>query len=499
MSMIAHGYGFATYGSPQLVFSNTLWGYIVRAIPTINGVLGYSLATVMVLLAFGWMILYFLLRLGAGYIISLLTVTLLLAKPTLFPQFTMNAGLLTFTAVIGWQVYARFGGVYILTVACLLAFTGYLIRDTEFLLVLGVALPLLPWRTLRELRQMQIAFLLLAVVIASAAAFDRWSYSGPEWQNFMELNSARIPFTDYDAGWYLKQHPEVLARYGYSQNDVDLINNWFFVDPQIANPKSLNAMLAELGSLSMQEGGIQSGFEAIKSLSDPSLLPLILSALLLLVIMPARSVIIAWVLCLSALFVLGVMGRPGILRVYVPLMSLLLVAPFIIGQYKEGARKWVALLAIFLACVGNAYVLIPKILESELWAQQVQRNAHGLPAGVIVSWGAGRGINTNTGGFPSVFNFPVLSNDINSRSLQLYGLNTFTHAPFSVANTEKKAGHDMLERLQTATGVQIMSSHENLEMLRIFCDEHLNGQLVHQITYQTRSLSVQQVRCKTGT
>ena len=255
MSMIAHGYGLAAYGSPNLIFSNVLWGCLVRAIPTINGVLGYSVATLAVLLVAGWATLYFLLRLGVGYFTGLLAVALLITRSTLFPQFTVNAGLLTVAAIIGWQVYARWGGVGNLVIACLLAFFGYLIRYTEFFLVLGVALPLLPWRALRDRRQMQIAFLLLGVVIASAAAFDYWSYSGPEWQHFVELSPTRAPISDflnYGVGWHLKQHPEVMAHHGYSQNDIDLVSNWFFVDPQIADPKSLNAMLAELGPLPMQ-------------------------------------------------------------------------------------------------------------------------------------------------------------------------------------------------------------------------------------------------------
>jgi hypothetical protein len=104
MSMIAHGYGLAAYGSPHLVFSNILWGYLARAIPTVNGVLGYSLATMGVLLAFGWAALYFLIRLGAGYLIGLLAVSLLIALPTLIPQFTVNAGLMTVAALGDWAV-----------------------------------------------------------------------------------------------------------------------------------------------------------------------------------------------------------------------------------------------------------------------------------------------------------------------------------------------------------------------------------------------------------
>ena len=38
--MIAHGYGIATVGSANILFSNVLWGHLVQLIPEINGVLG---------------------------------------------------------------------------------------------------------------------------------------------------------------------------------------------------------------------------------------------------------------------------------------------------------------------------------------------------------------------------------------------------------------------------------------------------------------------------
>jgi len=267
--------------------------------------------------------------------------------------------------------------------------------------------------------------------MASASAFDRWSYSGPEWQHFEEFNSTRIPFTDYDAGWHLKQHPEILARHGYSQNDVDLVGGWFFLDPQIADPKSLNTMLAELGALPMQEGSVQSGFVAIKALFGPVLLPLLLSALLLLVTMPRWSVASAWILCLIAFFAMGVMGRPGALRVYIPVVSLLLIAPLMAGKCRGHVCQWMAALTLLVACVGNAYLLMPMALSSKQWAQQVQHDIHGLPSGPIVSWGED---------FPYELAFPVLANDLSSRNIRLYGLDSFSQAPFSVASTEQKAG-----------------------------------------------------------
>lgn len=490
MSMVAHGYGLAAYGSAHLINSNILWGYLVRAIPTINGVLGYSLATLATLLVLGWATLYFLLRLGVGYLTSLLAVALLIALPTLIPQFTVNAGLLTVAAVVGWQVHARFGGMGSLLTACLLAFFGYLVRSLEFLLILGVALPLLPWRALRERRQMQIAFLLLGVAISSAAAFDRWSYGGSEWQDFQELSPARAPlasFLNFGAGKYLKQHPEILARHGYTSNDIDLVVNYFSVDPQISNPKSLNEMLAELGPLPLQDGSVQSGFAAIKALSGPVLLPFLLPALVLLVSMPRRSVALAWMLCLAAIFITGVIGRPGIVRVYVPVVCLLLVAPLMLGKIRHGALQWMATLTLLIACVGNAYMLIPDALIAKKLMQQVQNDIRGLPAEPVVIW---------ADSFPLQFAFPVLANELNLRKIRFYGLDSFTHAPYSVASTEHSAGRGMIEHLQTTTGIPIIASAKKLEMLRIYCREHLNRQLRGFITYQTSWLTIQQVRCE---
>lgn len=490
MSMIAHGYGLAAYGSPYLVVPNVLWGYLVRSIPSVNGVLGYSIATLAILLAVGGATLYFLLRLGAGYITGLLAVALIIAQPTLFPQLTKNAGLLTAAAIIGWQVYARFGGVGNLVIACIFAFLGYLIRDKEFLLVLGVALPLLPWRALRERRQMQVAFLLLGIAIASAAAFNRWSYNGPEWSHFQGMDPNRSPitnFVNYGADWYLQQHPEIIARHGYSKNDVALIGNWFFVDPQIADLKSLEALLTELGPIPMQENSVQSGIAALKTLADPMLLPLVLPALLLLVLAPSRKVMFAWVLCLAALFTIGVMGRPGQFRVYVPLVCLLFVAPHMFGGCKENIRQKIAALTLFAACVGNAYVLIPRALEVKQLIREAQMDISRLPAEPIFSWAQS---------FPFEFVFPVLANNPSSRNIRLYGLDSFTHAPFSVAAAEQAAGRGMVKRLQTEAGIPVVASQERLELLRVYCRERLYGQLRGLAKQRLLSMVVYQVRCE---
>ena len=332
MSMVAHGYGVAAFGSPNLIFSNVLWGHLVRAIPQINGILGYSIATLGVLITVGTVLLFGLYRLGAGYTASLFLLVLLLARPVLLPQFTINAGLLLVGAIICWHLYARQIDRQALLAGCLLAFAGWLVRSNEFLLLLLVALPLLPWRILLRRRSSQVSILALVLLMAVSTVIDHKAYQGQQWKAFNELNAVRAPYNDFGADEHLKKRPEILARYGFSTNDLDLIREWFFVDPEIVSPQTLRAMLAELGPLPSQENAVAKGWAGIQTLWDPNLMPLVLTALLLALLRPSWQVAASWGLCMGAVFVIGLSGRPGILRVYVPLASLLVIAPFLVRQ-----------------------------------------------------------------------------------------------------------------------------------------------------------------------
>jgi hypothetical protein len=484
MSMIAHGYGIAAYGSPNLVFSNVLWGHVVRAIPTINGVLGYALATVGVLVVSGWAVMYGLLRLGHRYLTALFAVALMLVLPASFPQFTVNAGLLTVAAIVGWRVYAQQGGRRLLAVSCLLAFFGYLIRDMEFLLVLGVALPLLPWKVLRERREMQVALLSLGVVIGAAAAFDRWSYSGPEWRQFKEFNQVRIPFTDYGAGERLKRHPEILSRYGYSPNDIDLITNWFFVDPKIANPHVLSKMLEELGIV--QKNNISSGFDSIRALFHPHLLALLLPPLLILVLMPKRSVGFAWLLFLLGAFAIGFMGRPGVLRVYMPVLGMLLIAPLLEGKsLAKNYRDRAILLILFFACAVEVYVLNPSLQIAKQTIEHMRNDNKILPAYIF----------NMAVSFPS--EYAVFPYDQIHRKIKVYSLDAFTLAPFSVANVEYAADRGMLMLLRRGDEIPIALARPSyFRALNTYCAEHLNGRLNWTQTQHLKAVTFLNIRCE---
>ena len=274
MSMVAHGYGLAAYGSPHLIFSNVVWGHLVRAIPSIGGVSGYGVATVACFVVIGWSTLYFLNRLGAPFVVAWLAVGLLLLRPALFPQFTINAGLLAVAAILSWRAYARDGDVGNLIVACALAFTGYLIRERELMLVLFVGMPLMPWRVLRHQGRMPITVVLLSAACVTAFAVDRWSYQarmdsvlGTERtaQAIHGLRGERAPAaTTGDHGPLRLQRKrcspdrKLVLRRSCDRGAGDIE-----CDPRRAR------------ACSAAEGSIRSGLTAIEALAAPELLPLL--------------------------------------------------------------------------------------------------------------------------------------------------------------------------------------------------------------------------------
>ena len=477
---------------PNLIFSNILWGYVVRVIPQINGVLGYSIATTAVLVVVGAVILHGLRKLGVSGLVSMAVMALVLVRPVLFPQFTINAGLLTLGALICWHLYGRQENTRALLLGCVLAFCGYLVRSHEFLLVLLVGLPLLPWTNLARDRFAQASAVILLFAIVVAGFVDHRAYQSDDWQVFNALNPARAPITDFGADAELKKNPEILARHGYTSNDIDLIRAWFFVDSNIADPVALKAMLAELGPTSLQSNALANGWSGLKAFIRPVLLPGFIAALFLAFALPSRKVLATWALGILAIFALGILGRPGVLRVYVPVVSLLLVAPFLVsGKGRDAARgnihRHLSKVVLVAAAVFNAVTVFPESRTTQLFSDQIQEDLKNFPDHAVVVWGAV---------FPFEALYPVFMKSDSIRAYNLYGLGVFTHAPFSLANSEEMAGRGLITQLVSKNGVPIIAGARSFELLSIYCKERLGGILHESASQQYGQFRMSWRRCE---
>jgi len=473
LSMIAHGYGIAAGGSPRLVYSNVLWGYFIRLVPEIWGVPGYSLITLGIVVVVGAVVMRSVLATGIGIAGGIAVLTLVIARAVLVPQYTINAGLLMVAAVVCWHRFdkQKSDGSLALCAGCLLAYCGFLVRAHEFLLVLGVALPLIPWRSLLLRRDAKIALILLVVAIAASSILDHFAYRGAEWVEFNRFNAVRIPYNDYGAAEHLKDRPEILSRYGYTANDVDLIADWFFEDPKIADPEKLHSMLSELGSLAFQAGSLEKAWKGVSELgSSNKLLPIVFAAVFLTVMRPRWRIFGVWGLCLGALFTLGLLGRPGVTRVYIPLVGLLLLAPFL----DDGGvlldctklRRWMVVGVVLVASFFNAKTVLGNSRGMRTWSEDVRAGLRHFPSDGVVVWG---------GNFPYEAVYPVLSSSPNFRNLHLYLLDDFTLAPYSVATAARTSGHGFLDQLVDERGVSVVVNDYGADLLEIYCRDNLHG------------------------
>ena len=486
MSMVAHGYGIAAPGAaPSLMFSNVLWGHLVRTIPALGGLLGYSTATLAALLVACAGTMYGLLRLGTGTVPSLVVAVLLFARPMLFPQFTVNAGMLMIAAVALWCVHAVECRTWLLVASSLLAVASYLIRSLECLLVLAVALPLLPWQPLRA-RQVQVALLTVICALAAAVVVDHRSYQEKEWEDFNALNPVRARLTDFRAGDVLRKHPDIVERHGYTLNDISLMEKWFFVDPAIADPARLGGLLSEVGPLPRQDHAWANAWSGLKALTHPALWVLVAAGAFGALLQPKRRLFIAWGIFLAAIIAMGIFGRPSIIRVYLPVVSLLVIAPLLQVTPSGSLRRVALVLGLLLAAALNTVDVLAESRSTNAADAHLRVQHAALPGDPVVIWG---------GGFPFEAVYPVLGASDAALGYKLYGLGVSTLAPFSVARTESLAGRGMIARLLGTDGVSLVASGEEMRLLGIYCREHHGRQLQRIDEPQPAGAAPSRYRC----
>jgi hypothetical protein len=309
---------------------------------------------------------------------------------------------------------------------------------------------------------------------------------------FNRFNAVRIPYNDYGAAEHLKDRPDILRRYGYTANDVDLFADWYFEDPRIADPQKLQSMLRELGPLAFQAGSLQKAWKGVSELgTSDKLLPIVLAAVVLAVMRPCWRIFGVWGLCLGALFTLGLLGRPGVTRVYIPLVGLLLLAPFLndgeVPLDCTKVRRWTIIGVVLVASFFNAQTVIGSSRGLRSWSEDVRAGLQHFPSDGVVVWG---------GNFPYEAVYPVLGSSPNFRNLHLYLLDDFTLAPYSVATAARTSGHGFLDQLVDERGVAVVVNDYGAALLEIYCRDNLHGVLDVIVSRSYGQVWVTTFRCR---
>jgi hypothetical protein len=476
MSMISHGYGFIDTGSPNLLFSNILWGYFVAHMPSVLGLDGYAVATYLVLFSISVFLTFWCFEITQRPLFSIVFIGCLMWKPILEPQFTINSGLLMVASVLALLSYRERSKKWLLGFFILSAFVSFLIRDQEAVLITLVALPLIFYKTWSAKRVTLFSVILLGILCFGAHIYNNYAYQTEEWRSYNELNLARAAYTDFNAGKIVKARPEVLAKFDYSDNDIDLISKWFFFDKEIASPPALLAMLSESGYFDVSRIKLVKLAQILSTFTSPYLGLLMLAALVCLILSRSTRLLLAWVIFISIVYGLTLIGRGGVERIYYPVIILLLLYGFSTLSWSSsngqrmavGRVEYIVLVILVSLAVQRSFIVSGLKLESNHIINQVLSMPSGEP---IVVWGSA---------IPYRLVYPIVEEVPAIKQIDLIALGVSTLMPSSLAAVDLSNGEGMIRRFRSQGGALMIARERQLIVLNTYCEERHNGQFSYK-------------------
>lgn len=501
MSMRAHGYGGFINKTPNLLFSNSVWGEIISQIPTIGGYLGYTIAIYTALFISAIFTCLYLGQLTSQPGISALIVTLTYAFPSVTPQFTIIAGLLALAGLLAFRLYIKNKNNRLLIQAFIFFGVAYLIRWNQALLTAIIFLPLFFRSGLNFKDRKIILFLLtLSLALVSAELLNRSRYSGPDWKLFNEIKEARIRITDYGWGEKLRNNVPEQERQ-LSNNDLDLLSSWFFVDPQLRRA-ALNDMNQWKGqTLSAQALDVPAALDnwIYKRFFTGRFDELLYAGLVLLIIGPSLGSLFSFALACSAAWYFGSIGRPLPIWVAYSLAANLLII-FLIDRQKYVPRSTGAniaihsFVAVFLSCalIILAHKLAIYNSSQHAVGAAFRRDAMQLSRKSFAAWSSY---------FPYEYMYPPLDRVMHSQGFRIYTIASSTLAPGSFAyHSETVPSQGLIQRLLSPEGVSFVGTLDSTmpyagSLLEQYCKERHGGRLEYVAKKQMTILETISVRC----
>jgi hypothetical protein len=464
MSMALHGYGIASQSSPNLIYSNVLWGKFLQIIPDINGIISYSLVTIAIMILTGSIIFNNILRFNKSSIFGILVFLLIMIRPLLFPQFTINSGLLFTASITAFLIYLKEEKKSDIIIFTLLLFCSFLVRKEEFILLLLLLIPVLEFSKLFNDKNIVISTVILFIFLIVATLIDHLAYSDISWDKFRSIRAATMPIIDFRISELLLSNKEILDKHSYSPNDINLIGNFFLIDPHIVDPKRLSNLVADVSFLHSPKYYLNQISLGISTLFTYEILPLFLISLLFLINNKDKRLVVIFILILFVIIILSILGRPSNIRVVYPLFVFFIVTSTLLTEIKFKAYH---LFIFYIVVIINTVIVLyqSKIAETENAAIKKSFQEEVFP--ILGAWGAA---------YPYEKIFPVLQkrSEIN-HSQKLYQLAVFTHAPFSNAYEYNVNNMGMIDGvINDAEGFKVATSDYLANLFKIYCLEHHN-------------------------
>ena len=501
MSMTVGGYGITAAPSPDLVLeSNVVWGWIVQHLPDVAGIRAYSLVTYLLFLASGLAVFYALQRLRVPPLFAAASLLCMYAFVVLLPQFTLLAGYL---AMAGFAlVLASDEGNLRRSMACAAFFLilSGLVRPDEFGLVFLVVSPFLLQAWWTRDWSWRLHWLGLGVVcagvLAAAFVYNLHYSSAGAWQDYADINDIKGEFVDYGVGSYLIRHKDKIGTSHVSLNDIALMRSWFFLDPKVFNSANFAPLLHSV-SLSDHIAINYGGFRALlRVFREPAFLMLMALSVLFTVLAWRRPFtgIAAFAVLLVLMIGIGIYGRPGILRIWLPVGAAITVLSLLKLGPREG--RWVTLLGV-VTMLGALYVC------GELYEFNAKTAAYGRHARtatcaavpedrLVLVW-------TGAAQFRWKDIYRPFTRADDACDPKLYAIGSFQLAPPSLEQLyAATGGKNLVQALLAGQQFYILTSKGRLMMLDTYLQEHYQARLRWQQVAKNPSYQAYTIQATRG-
>jgi hypothetical protein len=457
MAMIVHGYGIAEAPSPGTFYLSVAYGRLLGALGTPWGFRAYDLMTYALLALAGAVSARFLWRAGAPTPLAAAALLAVFGPAALYPQFTVVAGLV---ALAGALVLATARTAPGAALAGALLVAGGMVRAAETALVLAVTAPfwLAPplgapragwWRTAAVLAG-------AALLLGASALYDQAFYAAPEWQPFMDMQPARMLFTDYGLRQYLMHDPLHAMRLGFVPNDLIMVEGWFFADPRIFPPARLLELTRFVSLPAWWWSNVQRLPEFAAPFANESFLaPLLLAAC---AVWRARTRAGWWSLAGFAVLMVAllVLGRPNTMRIYIPLLAGILL--FALAARPAGATRSEAAVAVAVVLALAAALGVRNAGDRTEELDQRARLCNLPRDGLYVVWGERLAYEEL---------YRPLSAQRDGCPLRLYPLAVHTYAPYALKTLRDATGEgDVIAVLLAGKDLDLIADYWQLHVLQ---------------------------------
>lgn len=481
MAMIAHGYGIADQPSPDLVYSNIVWGWLTFGLGTPFGIQGYAFAQfALVLLSCAVVALTLYRARVPGFVAAALL--LIMFVPTLTGmQFSVTAGYLAVAGLALALDSTRSRTLWPWCAAAAFILMAALIRFNECAFILLIASPFYAAHLLRGAdRQTRLrwAGMLAAVGVlwGGCAVLDRVHYSGAEWSEFKRMNPLRRQFTDYGLAEHFNWNPDELAGTGLSPVDMQMMHYWFFDDADVFSAAKLEALE---GKMSLPER-IGFNLNRYRKMAAPFQDRVILSLLALFAFAAfagrRRQVALgACLLMFGVMAVFWLLGRPGETHVYYASCAALAALGMIGTDYRVGRLVTAAGIALFGLALAIVWLDRQDNLHDEQRARIAVRTACHLPSDrLLLAWGG-----------PEVFNDFYLYRPTAAPGgacpLQLYLFDVLELTPESMQKLHAYTqGKDFMQALLEGQSFDMLTDARHIDLLSTYLHEHYHATLSAQ-------------------